>query len=802
MSQTSSEVTKKTDVKRKFKFALACKTDVGRRRSENQDSYSFAHSKNCSLFVVADGMGGSRGGRTASTITVNVVAALAFNSDGVITESLLSRAIEAANTAVHEESKGNPSLAGMGTTIVALGFVGDRVLVAHVGDSRIYQFCDGKFERLTRDHSLVQDLIDSGTINEAEAENHPIAHMLTRSLGPTDSVEVEIRYASLPVKPNTRFLLCSDGLYNHVKDEEIEQMLGSLEPDVAASKLLDLALERGGTDNITIQIIRTHELDDDDDTCAIPVGDDREVVVSEEYELDHLSLTNGFVDNEAIPSVEEPEPATTQNFQEEVAENIPVENNDIGLEKYIFLSVIALTFGVLSWVGYERLSLSPSATQVALNNKIEVAVPVGEVISDEELITWKPEEGKKDEIPTKTQVVEDLPPTTEEPVEEPIGEPLEEEILKETSEPEPEPEPAWPTIEVAKVEDTLTEPTESAVPTIDSPEVMVGELVSTVRASVSEVDSTTEKTVANDTVIDEAVLRSLFNLSVGEPPKVNLVKEQKAATEIINWKSEKKELKKVVEDKTKSEPNNLPAIVITEEEKLNVASEKLEIRESVFDLDIKLHVLSGIDIEKEKKSLEIQLAEFDAQAVILKNKQEVIGKSYKEWTKREKQLETKKALQLAEELINEDKEFASTYKAYEKALYDYFDADKRWQENEDDDKLASVVAKKNRDLRAKRLNVEKDTVALINSKVESSRESYSALGAATFFLQIHRDRINRTLGFFHGWKPNIISDSKTNRVKTLLEERNKLVTELDTLKRKLSDSEEITFRKSKFLDEL
>ncbi len=233
----------------------AVKTDVGRRRSENQDSYGIASSNHVNLYIVADGMGGARGGATASALAVNLIPRVSIDSQGILSESSLKEAIEKTNDVIYSQGSTHSSLAGMGTTVVALAFLGDRAIVAHVGDSRIYLLRDGELKQLTRDHTLVQELVESGAIAEKDAENHPVSHMLTRSLGPTSHVEVDARTLEEPVKEGDRFLLCCDGLFNMVQVDELRKIVSSVEPEAAAERLVELANERGGTDNITVEIV-------------------------------------------------------------------------------------------------------------------------------------------------------------------------------------------------------------------------------------------------------------------------------------------------------------------------------------------------------------------------------------------------------------------------------------------------------------------------------------------------------------------------------------------------------------------
>lgn len=250
---TSSERTEERLPELAFRFAM--RTDVGMRRAENQDSYGYVRSRDAALFIVADGMGGARGGATASALAIDVIAKSSVNDSGRLSEQSLKSAIEKANKTIFDRARDDENLTGMGTTVVALALFGDRALVAHVGDSRIYLFRGGEITRLTRDHTLVQELLESGAISPDQAENHPIAHMLTRSLGPAGSVEVDARVLTQNVVNGDRFLLCCDGLYNMVTEDEIARVFRDNDLQTAAETLVELANERGGTDNITVQCI-------------------------------------------------------------------------------------------------------------------------------------------------------------------------------------------------------------------------------------------------------------------------------------------------------------------------------------------------------------------------------------------------------------------------------------------------------------------------------------------------------------------------------------------------------------------
>src|SRR5919106_541928 len=232
----------------------AFKTDTGRQRHANEDSY-FAQAP---VFAVADGMGGAQAGEVASRI-----AAGAFEQ-GVDAEApaetQLREIAQEANTEIHDLAQKDSSRAGMGTTLTAALVHEDEVALGHVGDSRAYVLRDGELKRLTKDHSLVEELRRQGRLTEEQAEEHPQRSIITRALGPEPSVNVDTM--TFPARNGDVFLLCSDGLTTMVSDEEIQEILtGARSLRSAVNKLVDAANRRGGRDNITAVAFRLADAD-------------------------------------------------------------------------------------------------------------------------------------------------------------------------------------------------------------------------------------------------------------------------------------------------------------------------------------------------------------------------------------------------------------------------------------------------------------------------------------------------------------------------------------------------------------
>jgi serine/threonine protein phosphatase PrpC len=231
-------------------------TDTGRVRPENQDYMGYYETPLGHLFIVCDGMGGEVGGRQASLMGVEAIARTFQVSDSQAdVRHALAASIEVANREIFKASQSHPELKGMGTTCSIGVLKGNQAHIAHVGDSRIYLIRDGNALLLTRDHSFVQEMIDEGKISASEAQDHPDRNIITRALGIRPEVEAEVSTIAIHIEENDRLLLCSDGLTNLVGDEEIAQIV-SAEDTVqdACTKLVGLANERKGHDNITVQI--------------------------------------------------------------------------------------------------------------------------------------------------------------------------------------------------------------------------------------------------------------------------------------------------------------------------------------------------------------------------------------------------------------------------------------------------------------------------------------------------------------------------------------------------------------------
>lgn len=236
-----------------LRVTVAGVSSRGRVRKVNQDRFghldrSAAGGAPGHLAVIADGMGGAAGGEVASRIAVDVIAEGYARSGSLRPEAALSAAFERANRTIHERAAADPGLRGMGTTCTALVLESSRVTLAHVGDSRAYRIANGVTERLTEDHSLA-------------SRGQAFAHVLTRALGVEPEVEVDVVALAAPARPGDAFLLCSDGLWGQVSDPEMHATVaGAGDLKAAGQRLVDLANDRGGPDNITVLLVRIEEV--------------------------------------------------------------------------------------------------------------------------------------------------------------------------------------------------------------------------------------------------------------------------------------------------------------------------------------------------------------------------------------------------------------------------------------------------------------------------------------------------------------------------------------------------------------
>jgi serine/threonine protein phosphatase PrpC len=238
-------------------------TDVGRQRSNNEDSFLYWEPDSDADFrlkgrlaIVADGMGGYEGGQEASRLAVETVRSVYDNAFGGSPQETLVGAMEAAHQNIQRFAQEHPQFYGMGTTCTALSIVGNQLIFAHVGDSRLYLIRGESISRLTRDHSYVGRLVETGIVRSEDAESHPQRHILTAALGSGRDVTPHIPEHPTPLDEGDILLLCTDGLWGVVSDSDLARVVQNNPPAEACQKLVAMALDRGGPDNITLLVLR------------------------------------------------------------------------------------------------------------------------------------------------------------------------------------------------------------------------------------------------------------------------------------------------------------------------------------------------------------------------------------------------------------------------------------------------------------------------------------------------------------------------------------------------------------------
>ncbi|MBR1779591.1 MAG: Stp1/IreP family PP2C-type Ser/Thr phosphatase [Clostridia bacterium] len=238
---------------------IYAKTDIGKVRNINQDHFDFQiFDHKFSWAAVCDGMGGTKAGEVASTLACQSVKKAIrekFKVDLSEEEvkAIILDSIKISNAKILQKSAENEEYLGMGTTIVLVAIHNNIAHVAHIGDSRAYVISEGKIEQITKDHSMVQEMIESGEITSEQAKNHPKKNIITRALGVHEDIEID--YASVALKKDDTLLLCTDGLSNYIDDEEVLRYVEKYSGQEVVDNLVQKANDLGGNDNLTALIM-------------------------------------------------------------------------------------------------------------------------------------------------------------------------------------------------------------------------------------------------------------------------------------------------------------------------------------------------------------------------------------------------------------------------------------------------------------------------------------------------------------------------------------------------------------------
>ncbi|MCU0316405.1 MAG: Stp1/IreP family PP2C-type Ser/Thr phosphatase [Fimbriimonadaceae bacterium] len=244
---------------------VGAKTDMGRVRENNEDKHEYflpeedhILASRGHVFVVCDGMGGHEAGQIASELATKTFIESYLNHPAEDPEAAGVSATLTANRFIFDTARAVPARRGMGTTLSALCFVQEKAFIFQVGDSRVYRLRSGELEQITVDHTWVEEIVRSGQLTRSEAEVHPNRHILTQAVGTQPQIRVDT--FALDLEVGDQFLVCSDGLTNHVKDEALARTLGENGPSKAAWMLVAMALADGGSDNATAIVIRVDDL--------------------------------------------------------------------------------------------------------------------------------------------------------------------------------------------------------------------------------------------------------------------------------------------------------------------------------------------------------------------------------------------------------------------------------------------------------------------------------------------------------------------------------------------------------------
>ncbi len=235
-------------------------SDIGRVRTTNEDAFRFGKYEDGAVWaIVCDGMGGALGGNLASSLAADMVSRKIEKSynrsmSGVSVENMLLSAITTANVTVFDRAAADNSVHGMGTTIVACVVKDSTACIAHVGDSRAYIISSGEISQITKDHSLVQEMLDRGQITKEQFENHPIKNIITRALGVEECIDIDFDY--IDVKSGDVILLCSDGLSGLVGSKELLKIYLDSDFDALCDNYIEAANNYGGRDNITVVAVK------------------------------------------------------------------------------------------------------------------------------------------------------------------------------------------------------------------------------------------------------------------------------------------------------------------------------------------------------------------------------------------------------------------------------------------------------------------------------------------------------------------------------------------------------------------
>jgi len=263
---TNEQLVPSVELRFRPKVTVAAKTDLGRVRDNNEDKYEFFVSEDDAvlasrglIFLVCDGMGGHAAGQIASELACKTFIDVYLHHPSTDPTVAMVSGVQAANRFVVDVGRAIPSRKGMGTTLSGLILIQDVAYAVQVGDSRVYRLRNGELLMLTHDHTWVEEALRAGVIKPEEVETHPYKHVITRAIGTEGDVRPDVE--AFDLKPGDTFMLCSDGLVNHVNDDSIGEILRTKAPAEAAWTLVGHALLGGGSDNTTVMVVRIDDVE-------------------------------------------------------------------------------------------------------------------------------------------------------------------------------------------------------------------------------------------------------------------------------------------------------------------------------------------------------------------------------------------------------------------------------------------------------------------------------------------------------------------------------------------------------------
>ncbi|MBP9837675.1 MAG: serine/threonine-protein phosphatase [Proteobacteria bacterium] len=724
-------------------------TDVGLQRSENQDSFGYAVSANSQINIVADGMGGARGGGTASAIAIKNILESVFDEKGLISEDSLTNSIIKTNEFIYNQSKQDPQLNGMGTTLVSLVVTPEKIFSVHVGDSRVYHLSNSKIRIVTKDHTLVQELIDSGALQEGEASAHPISHMLTRSVGPAPTIKSETTYLDKVTKGD-KILLCSDGLYNHLQPEIIERILNKRGGEDAIKQLVEFVLNDGASDNFTIELIEVVAPDESDFVPEIFTNGEIKKFIFSEIDLDKgTKLESVSVANSQKPHETKKKDAPIDNLFQKIEKDLEERRNILSVEdkneaeslRYGSLSTEKL-ISVLGGMFLVMLSvfLYFREPKIISKQKPTVISEISKITKSENSEITRAEALLKEKEFTNKEILE----------------------LKENFE-----------IEVPKNNQLLVR------------KIAIEPLVREANADGEMIAK--QLMLAND-------------LAVPTAPKISLggVKSETSSdVKPVDWEAEKLLINKIINGPVvEEEKENATKTLRTVEENSKIAERKLGLRDKISDLDFKIELLM-VDTQKQvepRRDFYDSDVETVAKAIeILRKDLDIYQKNLLVWRELNSQLEKQSPFKVADNASQVSQTVAKAREEYTEMMETYFAVLDKWQTNPQDRHLSEELASLGKSLKEKKLYLE----SLVKNTVKSELETVDNNILKTKFyisqLQHRKDTINRRIGYLKSFTV-ISSNRKRDFQKNYLDDRKKLYAEYMSLRNSFSDQEEMQFR--------